>query len=222
MRIVRQDMTKRGTNTLKNISIAQMDSSHFQGVVDLQRACFPEPFPQHLLWTPDHLASHHHRFPEGQFVALDGEQVIGSASSLVLSETTWSSLSTWEGTCGGWYFENHDNEANTLFGADIGVHPQWRGHGVAKRLYDERFTLVRQLGLTRFGTACRIPGFSEWSTNTCSDSILTYCRLVADGNLADPTLTPLLKMGLTLVRVAYNFMDDPESADAAAVLELRN
>jgi len=101
-----------------------------------------------------------------------------------------------------------------LYGVDISVHPDYRGRGVGRALYAARFDLVRTLGLTRFGTACRIP-------DRCGQPATAYTTAVAMGVLQDRTLTPLLRYGLSLVGVIEGYMEDEESGNAAALLEWR-
>lgn len=202
--------------------VRQVQNGDIEGIVALQSACFPTPFPQELLWRPGHLARHLEVFPLGQFVfVLDG-QVVGSASSLVVSEEVWCAHLSWEETTGGFFFAGHDPTGTTLYGADISVHPGFRGRGIARDLYKARFDLVRRLGLKRYGTTCRIPDYRAWATDGLrgrSPSQEAYCDAVVAGSEVDRVLTPLLRMGLHYVGVVYGNMEDEESGNAAAILE---
>lgn len=193
----------------------EMQSGHIAGVVGLQAECFPPPFPAELLWKPQHLRSHLEAFPEGQFVAMEDTTVVGSASALLIGEDAWAAHLPWEKVTGGHHFSSHDPRGTTLYGADVSVHPDRRLQGIARGLYHARFELVRKSGLRRYGTACRIPGYSASSAPSPEE----YCQDVAAGAKTDPTLTPLVRMGCRFVAVAHGYMDDPESAHCAAVLE---
>lgn len=195
--------------------VRPMAPDDFAGVVDLQRACFPPPFAEDHLWRVEHLEAHLARFPEGQFVAVAGERVVGSASAAIIPEPAWLMRQGWEETLGGFAFDHHDPDGTTLYGADISVSPEFQGRGVGRALYQARFGLVRALGLARYGTACRIPGFSS-SGLTCP---ATYVGEVVSGATADRTLTPLLSYGLRCVAVLRDYMHDPESGHCAALLE---
>lgn len=193
-----------------------MVPSDLPGVVGLQRACFPAPFPEELLWKASDLEAHLSKFPEGQFVAEHDGQIVASASANRVSEATWQAHLPWEETMGGFTFNNFDSDGTTLYGADISVHPDHRGQGLGRRLYEARFDLVRRLGLTRYGTACRLPDFHRSGV-----SVEDYVARVARGETTDRTLTPLLRFGLRLAGVIHNYMEDEESGNAAALLEWR-
>lgn len=184
------------------------------GAVALQRACFPHPFPEDLLWQEGHLFHHLEIFPAGQFVATYEGSVVGSATNLIISEANFHRHSDWETTVGGHILNAHDPGGTTLFGVDISVHPSYRGQGVARGLYALRFQLTRDLSLVRYATACRLPDFIDSGLNNVHD----YAQQVAEGRLVDRTLTPLLKMGLSFELVIENHMDDEESGNAAAIL----
>lgn len=204
------------------IEIHNLSVAHIDGVIELQRACFPHPFPEELLWKKEHIKHHCALFPEGQFVAVDqtNNQIVGSASALRISEQSWQAHAGWETTLGGFFFTAYDPCGSTLYGADISVHPSYQKMGIGKRLYEARFKAVRSLGLARYGTACRIPDYH--ATNQRHGGALpiaTYCTQVAKGALVDRTLSPLIRMGLTFLAVIEDYMDDTESGNAAALLE---
>ncbi|MFN3728488.1 MAG: GNAT family N-acetyltransferase [Fimbriimonadaceae bacterium] len=197
--------------------IRQMDVGDLDGVVALQRACFPPPFPEELLWQRSHLERHIAIFPEGQFVADTGGLITGSASSCLVSESNWQAHLSWDDTVGGPLIANHDPEGSTLFALDVSVHPEFRRQGIARQLYQARMDLVRSLGLRRLGAPCRIPGFHIWNAST-GGTALDYATLVAEGALEDRTMTPLLRLGLQFEGVIENHMEDAESGNAAAIM----
>ncbi len=205
---------------MTEIVYQQIQPCDIEGVVALQAACFPPPFPAEQLWQSSHIARHIEIFPQGQFVALDGKRVIGSASALLISEERWNKHLSWEQSLGGYYFESYDPQGTTLYGADISVHPGYRKRGIGKGLYTCRFDAVATLGLVRYGTACRIPGYAAWKKIT-GGSQKTYCDAVVADSVQDRTLTPLLKFGLTYCGIVENYMDDQESENSAALLEWR-
>lgn len=196
--------------------VRQLEPRDIPGVVALQRLCFPGPFPAELLWTAEHLMRHLEVYQEGQMVAVEGEQMVASASAVAISEERWQAHGTWDETVGGFYFDHADPQGSTLYGADISVHPDFRSQGIGRALYEARFELVRKRGMARFGTACRMPDFAFHETGR---TVKEYAHAVASGELQDRTLTPLLRYGLALIDVLEGYMPDEESGHAAALLE---
>lgn len=200
---------------MSEVLIRPMRRDDVEAAVALQKEAFPPPFSEDLHWDPEHLRTHVRLFPEGQFVAEAGGSVVGSCSNCVISEERWQSHSPWGRTVGGPFLRNHDAHGTTLYGLDITVHRGLRRQGVGRAFYERRFELVRRLGLNRYGTACRIPGFAASGIATAEG----YVESVVRGETTDRTLTPLLRYGLLPGGVIQKFMPDPESGDAAAVLE---
>lgn len=198
-----------------SVVVRRMTADDIDGVVALQVAAFPPPFDPDLLWQPNHIETHLREFPEGQFVAVANATILGSASNTRISEENWQAHQDWETTVGGHEIRTFDPTGSTLYGLDISVHPGARGQGVGRRLYEARFALVRQLGMARYGTGCRMPDFQSSGYADPAD----YAEAVVKGERTDRTLTPLLRYRLRMLGVILNYMDDEESGHAAALLE---
>jgi GNAT superfamily N-acetyltransferase len=199
-----------------SISVRTMVSDDIPGVVGLQRICFPEPFPVELLWSQSHLAEHLRIFPEGQLVAVFDGVIAASASSTRILDARFESHLSWEDTVGGPFLGTFDSTGGTLYGLDISVDPRFRRLGIGRLLYEARFKLVVELGMTRFGTGCRLPDYRD---SGLAGKLEEYLISVQSGRHVDRTLTPLLRYGLTLLGGIENYMEDPESMDCAALLE---
>lgn len=204
---------------MTTLHVRLMQPQDLERVVDLQREAFPPPFDPDLLWRPEHLEAHLHLFPRGQFVAERDGYIVGSCSNCLISEASWQRHGTWDRTVGGPYLDHHDPLGSTLYGLDISVHPDARRTGVGRAFYQGRFRLVRERTLARYGTACRMPDFREYAGRCPGTTSRAYAQLVAEGRTVDRTLTPLLRYGPQLIGVIENYMLDPESAHAAALLE---
>lgn len=197
---------------VRNVTKGDIDA-----VVALQPLAFPPPFDPDLLWQREHIERHVAIFPEGQFLAEIDGRVVGSCSNTRISEERWTAHQGWDATVGGPLLTTYDPSGTTLYGLDISVHPDFRRLGIGRALYRARFALVVESGLARYGTACRMPDFaSAGELITPTD----YGVAVARGEVADRTLTPLLRMGLSYGGIIDGYMDDPESGNAAAVLEV--
>lgn len=194
-----------------------MEPHHFEGVIELQRLAFPEPFDENLLWKKEHLQSHIDKFPLGQFVAIDNHKVVGSCSNTLISQAWYDQHLSWEKTVGGSFLDTFEEQGEVMYGLDISVHPDYRRMGMGKKFYEERI-FISELLCEMYATACRIPDFKA----SGSLSPKAYCEDVKFGHRTDRTLTPLLSYGLYLADVLEDYMDDIESGNSAALLEWRS
>lgn len=202
------------------VRIMPMQPDHLAGAVALQRLCFPPPFPESYLWGEEDLEQHLARFPEGQFIALAGDLVVGSSSNNRIPLARWDQRLNWYETNGGPWFEGYDENGDALYGADISVHPEFRRMGIGRELYASRFELVQTLGLKAYITGCRVPGLKQ-AIQEEGTTLEQYVREVSLGTRNDRVITPLLKMGLTLVGWHDDYMMDEESCNSGALLEWR-
>jgi len=193
-----------------------MEPKHFEGVIGLQRLAFPAPFDELLLWREDHLRAHLDKLPTAQWVALDGDKVVGSCSNTQITQEHYDNHLSWDETVGGYSLDTFDPYGKVLYGLDISVHPDYRRMGMGRAFYTQRKIITQQM-FDFYATACRIP---DYQTSGCPD-VETYCEEVKFGQRIDRTLSPLLRYGLSLVDVLTNYMNDPESGNAAALLEWR-
>lgn len=196
--------------------LEQMKLEHIPGIIELQYLAFPAPFDPDLLWRPEHIQRHLELFPEGQFVAMQDEYVIGSCSNTLISEENFQAHLNWEETVGGYELSTFDPNGTTLYGLDISVHPAYRRIGIGRAFYRERKKLVSSKKLKRFGTACRMPDYKSVSSRF---TVHEYAKSVSERQLTDRSLTPLLRYDVTYLGVIENYMDDAESGNSGALLE---
>lgn len=189
------------------------------GLLLIQRECFPPPFPPELWWQPEQIATHVRLFPQGALCAVDGDEIVGSATAHILRWEPDGPAHTWsEASDNGW-LRNHDPHGNTLYGVDVAVRPAWRGRGVARALYEARYDLVRRLGLKRFLAGSRLSGYFPHRDRLTPEH---YADAVVRGDLTDPVITPQLRSGLRPLRVVRGYLPDEESCDNALLMEWRN
>ena len=199
--------------------IRPMQSEDVEHVVGLQKLAFPPPFSEDLHWDPAHLLKHIEVFPLGQFVAEASGEIVGSCSNAIVSELGWQAHGSWGSTMGGPFIRYHDPNGSTLYGLDITVEPRFRRQGVGRAFYEARYSLIRALSLTRYGTGCRMPDYRNYYEIVSPVDIETYAERVVAGDVEDRTLTPLLRYGLRFIGVVKNYMEDLESGNAGALLE---
>lgn len=101
-------------------------------LIDIQRECFPPPFPAELWWKEEQLENHVRLFPEGALCAEIGGRLVGSMTALIVSFEPGRLRHTWAEMTDNGYIGNHDPRGNTLYIVDISVRPDSRGLGIGK------------------------------------------------------------------------------------------
>jgi ribosomal protein S18 acetylase RimI-like enzyme len=191
----------------------------FAGITDLCRRTYPDTPP----WNAGQLSSHLRVFPEGQFVAVFGqdEKVVGMCASLIVDWEDYAMLDSWEQFTADGLFTNHDpHRGRTLYGAEVIVDATLQHHGIGDKLYCARRKLTESHKLLRIRAGSRLRGYSHCA---CRLKPEEYVVDVVEGSEYDPTLSFQLKEGFHVLAVVPHYLtDDPESMGYAAVIEWLN
>lgn len=200
----------------KQMLLRGLQLEDFDALVALQLRCFPGMMP----WTREQIASQLNLFPEGQIcVEYDGK-VVASSSSLVVEFSEYSDWANWREVADSGFIRNHDPEGDTLYGIEIMVDPALRGMKLARRLYDARKQLVRDMNIARIIIGGRISGYGQHADQLTAQE---YVDQVIAKDLTDPVLTPQLSNGFTLKRLIPGYYpSDTESRGYATFLEWAN
>jgi GNAT superfamily N-acetyltransferase len=181
----------------------------------VQRASFPT-LAAHEIITAAHYEAHIRRFPEGQFAAVAGPgRVVGCSTDFRATFDFDHIEHRYIDVVDHNWLGNHDPEGDWLYGADIGVLPEYRGRGIAKALYAARHALVRRLGLKGHIAGGMLRGYGRWK------DVLTADRYVAEvvaGRLVDPALTVQLRCGFRVLGIIQHYVTDPSCANKAALI----
>ncbi len=156
-------------------------------------------------------------FPEGQLLVEVDKQVVGYATSIIVQLDPNHTYSYDEITGGGSY-STHDPTGDTLYGADIAVHPQFRRQGLTGLLYAGRKRLLKRYNLRRLVAYGRLPGYRSHQGMTAE----AYVDEVIADRLRDPALSAHLKAGFEVKRVMFDLFKDPSSMDWQTYLEFPN
>lgn len=195
-------------------------SADFAGLIDIQRDCFPPPFPEELWWDEQQLANHVRLFPQGALCAEVGGRLAGSMTALIVDMPPGEPHAhTWADVTDNGYIRNHNPRGNTLYIVDISVRPAFRKLGVGKWLMQSMYELVVHLGLDRLLGGGRMSGYHRVADRMSAEQ---YLQAVLAGELRDPVVTFLLRCGRTPAGVAAEYLDDEESRNYAALMEWRN
>lgn len=189
-------------------------------LIELNKLCFPSMVEQNIVWNRGQLANHLRVFPEGQIVAeLDG-QLVGAVSTLMVDlGANPFRQHTYAGVTDGGYFHNHTPQGDSLYGADVYVHPEKRGLGIGHELYEERRDLARRLNVRRIVAGGRIHDYCEHASKMGPEA---YVRAVEDGKLQDLVLSFQLREGFVVRGILRNYISDPRSKNCATFLEWLN
>lgn len=171
-------------------------------------------------WSYDRFAAQINRFPEGQICIEDNGKVVAASNTLIVAYDRFGDQHTYETiTADGW-FSTHDPAGDTLYGADIFVHPDYRGLRLGRRLYDARKALCQRLNLKRMVAGGRIPGYRDYANKMTP---LEYIQLVKDKELRDSVLTFQLANDFHVRKVIHDYEPrDRDSRSYATLLEWIN
>ncbi len=206
---------------MSDILITRTRPEHLHHCAALQRLCFPTLAPEELL-TVAHLANHLHLFPDGQFVAL--ESATGRVIGMTAGFRTHFDFNHTHGhtflraVSDGWFWR-HNPHGSHYYGADMSVHPDFRGRGLARGFHDARKALSRQLGLKGQAVCGMIPGYSAFKRVMTAFEYVNHVRAEA---IYDSTLSTQLRNGFVVRGLVANYVQDAPTNGWATVLEWRN
>jgi predicted amidohydrolase/ribosomal protein S18 acetylase RimI-like enzyme len=210
----RKFATRQGEATLRQAELSDLD-----GLIELNKRCFPTPLEESVIWNRAQLRNHLRVFPDGQFVVERGGRLIGAAHSLIISlGSDPYRPHTYSGVTDGGYFHNHDPEGDTLYGVDVYVEPAARRQGIGHELYAARRAACKHMNLRRILAGGRIHGFVDHPDLSPEQ----YVRKVETGELNDLVLSFQLREGFVVRGVLRNYVRDPRSRNNAILIEWLN
>ena len=183
-----------------------------------QRAAYAS-YPDSALCDERQLAMQLAAFPEGQLVATVRGKIVGYATSLIIELAEDSPWYSYAEITGNGSFSTHDPTGDTLYGADIAVHPDYRGRGVAAKLYVGRKKVLARFNLRRMVAGGRIPGYVKHAGKLTAEE---YVEKVIAGELSDQALNAHLKAGYRVLGVHMGYLRDEQSLDYATFLEIES
>lgn len=201
------------------IIIRNYTEKDFDELIDIQRECFPPPFPSELWWNKEQLTNHVTLFPEGALcIEIEGNVVSSLTGVCTLFEPAHPNH-TWEEATAGGYITNHNPDGNTLYIVDISVRPAFRSLGLGKIMMQAMYHVVIEKGLDRLLGGGRMPGYHK---NAHQLSAQEYIDKVVSGELYDPVISFLLKCGRLPIAVVENYLEDEESLNYGTLMEWKN
>jgi GNAT superfamily N-acetyltransferase len=185
----------------------------------LEIAAFPAADPNGLLSEED-IRIFAGIFPEGFFVALDGDEPVGQGAGIFVDFDFETQVQhTITSLCGPHQCDNHDPEAEWYYGVDIVVAASHRGRGIGRRLYDLRKDLVQRHGKHGIIAGGDLPGYP---THADEMEVEEYVLKVVAGELTDPTLTMQLNNGFEVRGVIRDYLPHEHGEDHASLIVWEN
>jgi GNAT superfamily N-acetyltransferase len=203
---------------MSELIITNTRPEHLAALAAHQRICFPTLAPDEWM-NEEHFASHLRLFPEGQHVALHGERVVGQSSTFRCRGDQVLVPHRFPEIIAHGFFTNHDPRGEWLYGADMSVHPDYRGRRISSMLYGARKELIRSLGMRGMVAGGMLPGYNMYQGAMSVDE---YVARVSRGELTDPTLTPQLRAGFVVRSVLYDYIDDSAITPHATLIIWEN
>jgi GNAT superfamily N-acetyltransferase len=198
------------------LTVMNTRPEHAPALEALQRVCFPT-LEDAERFKAAHYLKHIELFPDGQFVALDGDRVVGATTTLRRHVDFDHVDHRFADIIQGGWLTSHEPDGDWLYGADIGIDPAFRGRGLGTALYAARQELVWRLDLKGQVTVGMISGYGAVKDRvTAAD----YYAGVVAGRSTDPTLSMQLRTGFVPRGLVANYLHDPVSDNYGVLLVL--
>ncbi len=200
------------------LAVRQARTTDIEPIVALGKRAYPDMAP----YTAGHIQGQLSAFPDGQFVAVAGDEVVGYAATFRIDEASALRPHTWAEITGGGYASRHDPSGDWLYGMEVCVDPEWRGKRVGRRLYEARQQLAERLDLKGVVFGGRLPGLST-RRGRQYDSPSAYLDDVVARKIRDRVATFQIDNGFEPIGVLENYIpSDKESLGYAAQMVWRN
>lgn len=144
-------------------------------------------------------------FPDGQFVAMLGDTVVGYCATFRIAGDIALAPHDWTSITGNGYASRHDPEGDWLYGMEVCVDPECRGYRIGERLYNERKQLCQRLGLQGVVFAGRLPSLSRRIKKF--DSVEAYVEAIKAKKQKDAVLSFQLHNEFEIHGIIPHYLD---------------
>ena len=205
-------------NKSSRVTVRRWRPVDIPGVIECNEAAYKD-YPPDFVYSQRQYELQLAAFQEGQFVAVVAGRVVGYATSLIVDLDDENYTYSVDEITGASSFSTHNSLGDTLYGADIAVHPDFRRLGISALLYERRIALLKRSNLRRMIAYGRIPGYRDHAGRLTADQ---YVQRVIDGQQQDPALNAHLRAGYVVKRVQLDITVDYSSLNYSTYLEMLN
>jgi len=206
----------KGRRFGRGLAVVPTRFKHAAALAELQKIVFPTLAPAER-FTEANYRKHVSVFADGQWCVLANHRVVGATSTIRLDFDFDHPGHRFADIIRGGTLTSHQPRGRWLYGADVGVHPAFRGRGIARALYAIRQLVVRELGLEGQVTVGMPSGYGAVKREISAEAY--YAELVA-GTRRDPTISAQLAIGFKPRGLLANYLDDPVCDGYGVVLAL--
>lgn len=186
-----------------------------EAIVELSEKVYDPPYEAEIL------RGQINNYPEGQFVAVYQDKIIGYCATIRLPEKKALKKHTWMEITAGGYCSTHHPGGDVLYGVEIMVDPNYRGLRIGERFYRERRNLCQHYRLKGVVFGGRLPLLSRRIKKV--GTVENYVEEVKAKRIKDPVLGFQIRQGFDVVGLLKGYMpEDKESMGYAAHLMWRN
>ena len=199
---------------MTNITYTTISQELCQPVADLVDLCFPD-MPPVDKYNAEDLAEMVEFFPEGTIIALAEGKPVGMGTG-IFTDLDFDNLPPTENELlevDGEFA--HDPNGDYYYGSDFCVHPDFRGRGIGRGIYDRRKAVVTNNGKMGFAAAAVLPGYERFKHNT---DIHAYLEMVKAGQVFDPTVSMQMRNGFQIIKPIKDFFVYPRSDNWSAFI----
>jgi len=212
-------MSDNKKETDKKVVVRNWKEKDIPAIVKLHADVYGHVYSKAELYNERKYRLQFKKFPDGQLLAEVNGKIVGYATSLIMQLNDDEELYRYPELSGNGSFSPHTPSGDTLYGADIAVHPDYRGSAIAGELYKGRRNILKKYNLRRMIAYGRIPGYPEHMDQLTPAE---YVDQVVKGKLRDSSLNAHLKAGYKVIKVVFDLVHDDESMDYCTYLEYKN
>lgn len=167
------------------------------------------------IFTPAQFAHHDAVFPEGQFVAMHGNEVVGLTVSMrIRFDPAHPFIEPWWETVGaGWL--RHLPDGDWLYGVESCVHPSYQGRGIGGALIRARYDTARYLNLKGMVAGSTLLDYQQAARVATPEE---YVQGVITGRWFDTNLSKQLKKGFRAGACIPHYVTDSTALGWGAII----